>query len=183
MMKKRLVWATLLALVSTSVPAPTWADDEEDDADVPPFARGLVEKNDYRAMRDDYLNLVRGVPHFLPYEPRSRAIRDLERAEREIPSIDPSFWTEIGPAPIPNGQVGTGAQLPVSGRTISIAIHPSNPLARATFAMLEGLCELNGASPADYAPTTPADFFNLVGMAEWRDLDEKLAAKEATSWA
>jgi 2-methylisocitrate lyase-like PEP mutase family enzyme len=65
----------------------------------------------------------------------------------------------------------------------AIAIHPSNPLARATFAMLEGLCELNGASPADYAPTTPADFFNLVGMAEWRDLDEKLAAKEAASWA
>jgi hypothetical protein len=127
MMKKRLVWATLLALVSTSVPAPTWADDEEDDADVPPFARGLVEKDDYRAMRDDYLNLVRGVPHFLPYEPRSRAIRDLERAEREIPSIDPSFWTEIGPAPIPNGQVSTGPQLPVSGRTISVAIHPSNP--------------------------------------------------------
>src|SRR6185312_7513315 len=30
----------------------------------------------------------------------------------------------------------------------AIAIHPSNPLARATVAMLEGLCELNGASPA-----------------------------------
>jgi 2-methylisocitrate lyase-like PEP mutase family enzyme len=65
----------------------------------------------------------------------------------------------------------------------AIAIHPSNPLARATFAMLEGLCELNGANAADYAPATPADFFNLVGMAEWRDLDEKLAGKEAASWA
>ena len=29
----------------------------------------------------------------------------------------------------------------------AIAIHPSNPLARATFAMLEGLCELNGGNP------------------------------------
>jgi len=65
----------------------------------------------------------------------------------------------------------------------AIAIHPSNPLARATFAMLEGLCELNGGNPADYAPTTPADFFNLVGMAEWRDLDARLAGKEAVSWA
>jgi 2-methylisocitrate lyase-like PEP mutase family enzyme len=64
----------------------------------------------------------------------------------------------------------------------AIAIHPSNPLARATFAMLEGLCELSGGNPADYAPTTPADFFNLVGMAEWRQLDERLASKEA-SWA
>src|ERR1700760_104935 len=60
----------------------------------------------------------------------------------------------------------------------AIAIHPSNPLARATFAMLEGLCELNGTNPADYAPTSPADFFNLVGMAEWRELDTRLGAKE-----
>jgi len=65
----------------------------------------------------------------------------------------------------------------------AIAIHPSNPLARATFAMLEGLCELNGGNPADFAPTTPADFFNLVGMAEWRKLDEHLAGKEVVSWA
>src|ERR1700752_4492578 len=66
----------------------------------------------------------------------------------------------------------------------AIAIHPANPLARAPFAMLEGLCELNGANHADYAPAPPADFFNLVGMAEWRDLDEKLAGKEeAASWA
>jgi 2-methylisocitrate lyase-like PEP mutase family enzyme len=64
----------------------------------------------------------------------------------------------------------------------AIAIHPSNPLARATFAILEGLCELNGGNPADYAPSTPADFFNLVGMAEWRELDERLASKVA-SWA
>jgi 2-methylisocitrate lyase-like PEP mutase family enzyme len=65
----------------------------------------------------------------------------------------------------------------------AIAIHPSNPLARATFAMLEGLCELNGGNPADFAPTTPADFFNLVGMAEWRELDEHLAGTEVVSWA
>jgi 2-methylisocitrate lyase-like PEP mutase family enzyme len=63
----------------------------------------------------------------------------------------------------------------------AIAIHPSNPLARATFAILEGLCELNGGNPADYAPSTPADFFNLVGMAEWRELDERLAS-EVASW-
>jgi 2-methylisocitrate lyase-like PEP mutase family enzyme len=65
----------------------------------------------------------------------------------------------------------------------AIAIYPSNPLARATFAMLEGLCELTGANPVDYAPTSPADFFNLVGMAEWRGLDEHLAAKESVAWA
>jgi hypothetical protein len=39
-MKKRLVWAILAAFVFTSVPSPTWADDDEaEDADVPGFAR------------------------------------------------------------------------------------------------------------------------------------------------
>ena len=60
----------------------------------------------------------------------------------------------------------------------AIAIHPSDPLGRATFAMLEGLCALNGTNVADFMPTTPADFFNLVGMAEWFALDTKLAATE-----
>ncbi|MGH3638011.1 MAG: isocitrate lyase/PEP mutase family protein [Mycobacterium sp.] len=65
----------------------------------------------------------------------------------------------------------------------AIAIHPSDPLARATAAMLEGLCALNGTNAADFAPTKPADFFNLVGMAEWFALDTKLAATEDKSWA
>lgn len=61
----------------------------------------------------------------------------------------------------------------------AIAIHPSDPLGRATFAMLEGLCALNGTDVADFLPTKPADFFNLVGMSEWFALDTRLAAKEA----
>jgi 2-methylisocitrate lyase-like PEP mutase family enzyme len=61
----------------------------------------------------------------------------------------------------------------------AIAIHPSDPLGRATFAMLEGLCALNGTEVADFVPATPGDFFNLVGMAEWFALDTKLAAKES----
>lgn len=59
----------------------------------------------------------------------------------------------------------------------AIAIHPSDPLGRATFAMLEGLCALNGANIADFLPTKPANFFNLVGMSEWFALDTELAAK------
>ena len=60
----------------------------------------------------------------------------------------------------------------------AIAIHPSNPLARAVLGMLEGLCELNGGNLADHLPTKPAEFFNLVGMAEWLDLDAKYARLE-----
>ncbi|MCW2513452.1 MAG: carboxyvinyl-carboxyphosphonate phosphorylmutase [Mycobacterium sp.] len=61
----------------------------------------------------------------------------------------------------------------------AIAIHPGDPLGRATFAMLEGLCALNGTEVSDFLPTTPADFFNLVGMAEWFALDARIATKEA----
>ncbi|MGB8407716.1 MAG: isocitrate lyase/PEP mutase family protein [Mycobacterium sp.] len=60
----------------------------------------------------------------------------------------------------------------------AIAIHPGNVLARAVYAMLDGLCELNGSSIAEFVPGSPADFFNLVGMAEWSALDAKFAGKE-----
>ena len=65
----------------------------------------------------------------------------------------------------------------------AIAIHPSNPLARAVLGMLEGLCELNGGNIADHLPTRPAEFFNLIGMAEWLALDTKYARTEDHSWA
>jgi 2-methylisocitrate lyase-like PEP mutase family enzyme len=60
----------------------------------------------------------------------------------------------------------------------AIAIHPSNPLGRAVLGMLEGMCELNGGNIADHLPSKPAEFFNLVGMAEWLDLDAKYARME-----
>jgi 2-methylisocitrate lyase-like PEP mutase family enzyme len=63
----------------------------------------------------------------------------------------------------------------------AIAIHPGNLLARAVLGMLEGLCELNGdgvSQVTDYLPTRPADFFNLVGMAEWLALDAKYSHTE-----
>jgi 2-methylisocitrate lyase-like PEP mutase family enzyme len=64
----------------------------------------------------------------------------------------------------------------------AIAIHPSNLLMHATFGMLQSLCELNGSDAAAHLPTSPADFFNLVGLAEWLELDTKYALKDA-SWA
>jgi 2-methylisocitrate lyase-like PEP mutase family enzyme len=64
----------------------------------------------------------------------------------------------------------------------AIAIHPSNLLAHATLGMLQSLCELNGSDISAHLPSSPADFFNLVGMAEWLGLDTKYAAKDS-SWA
>lgn len=65
----------------------------------------------------------------------------------------------------------------------AIAIHPSNLLMQTTFAMLQSLCELNGTDLAAQLPTSPADFFNLVGMSEWRALDDKYAQTEDRTWA
>jgi 2-methylisocitrate lyase-like PEP mutase family enzyme len=65
----------------------------------------------------------------------------------------------------------------------AIAIHPANLLMQTTFAMLQSLCELNGTDLAAHLPTSPDDFFNLVGMAEWRALDNKYAQTGDRSWA
>lgn len=64
----------------------------------------------------------------------------------------------------------------------AIAIHPANLLLQATFGMLQSLCELNGTDITDHLPKTPADFFNIVGMAEWLERDARYARKDA-SWA
>lgn len=65
----------------------------------------------------------------------------------------------------------------------AIAIHPSNLLMQTTFAMLQSLCELNGTDLTAQLPTSPADFFNLVGMSQWRALDDKYARTEDHTWA
>jgi 2-methylisocitrate lyase-like PEP mutase family enzyme len=60
----------------------------------------------------------------------------------------------------------------------AVAIHPSNPLARAAFGMVEGLCELNGTTVTDFLPSTPAGFFDLVGLAEWSTIGDKYTPEE-----
>lgn len=55
----------------------------------------------------------------------------------------------------------------------AIAIHPSLPLGAAAYAMLTGLAELAGRDPAPLLPSNPAEFFDLVGLAEWSELGER----------
>ncbi len=55
----------------------------------------------------------------------------------------------------------------------AIAIHPSLPLGVAAYAMLTSLAELAGRDPAPLLPASPADFFNLVGLAEWSELGDR----------
>ena len=61
----------------------------------------------------------------------------------------------------------------------AIAIHPSLPLGVAAYAMLTSLAELAGRDPAPLLPASPADFFNLVGLAEWSELGDRYRTEGA----
>lgn len=100
--------------------------DEEEDADLPPIARGRIEKEEYLEKRDEYIQMLRGLPY--PdgkSNVRVDAIRQMQTQEIGRPAAALNTWVPIGPAPIPNGQ--TSPILPVSGRVTAIAVHPTNP--------------------------------------------------------
>src|SRR3712207_5227519 len=114
------------------------ADDDADageDPDLPPWIAGRIEKSTYLRMRADYIDLRRGRPHNLPFNPRERAIEKMKKQENDkrarslmntrfglsaALAADPE-WRPLGPYPIPNGQTSV-VSVPVSGRTIAIAV-------------------------------------------------------------
>ncbi len=124
-----LAWFNALTLIfSLQVFAQPSAREshEENDPDVPPFARG-IDKAEYLRMRGAYIDMLRGVPYETPYNPRVKAIIEMQRQLSDLRhSINAAAWTSLGPAPIPNGQT-EGTTTAVSGRTTAIAIHPTNP--------------------------------------------------------
>ena len=87
--------------------------------------------------RAEAIGLRRGVDKNHPADPRLRqvAIATMEAQQRRVASMPESrerqalttAWTELGPNPIPNGQSVSGPQLAVSGRTVAIAVHPTDP--------------------------------------------------------
>ncbi len=102
-------------------------DEGENDADMPPFARGIIDKTDYLIRREENISFLRGLPYPPGTDPRIKAIQEMQRQrETNAPNINNGTWTEIGPAPLPNGQT-EGVQTPVSGRTVAIDVHPTNP--------------------------------------------------------
>jgi 2-methylisocitrate lyase-like PEP mutase family enzyme len=60
----------------------------------------------------------------------------------------------------------------------AVAIHPSAVLGAAAFAMLGSLADLGGKDAGQILPSTPAEFFNLVGLAEWSEIGERHRAPE-----
>ena len=85
-----------------------------------------MDKGEFLENRFKQIGQYRGIDGRTPYDPqvRMRAVQSLNfEASRGTPG---PAWVPVGPAPIPNGQT-TGPSTPVSGRTIAIAIHPTNP--------------------------------------------------------
>jgi photosystem II stability/assembly factor-like uncharacterized protein len=118
----------------TSKVAQTEEDSEESDPDLPSGMAGTIDKATYLRLRAEHLDMLRGRPYNLSYDPRERAIKQMEKQEAaqkqkmERLALPASFttWTALGPAPIPNGQT-SGSSVPVSGRTSAIAVHPTDP--------------------------------------------------------
>lgn len=132
-----IVFATVVA--AAALLNPTVSRAQENDPDVPPFAKPVnreFSKEEFMTRRAEGAGLKRGVDKNKPVHPRLRqaAIATMQAQQGRVASMAAaagqisltSAWTEIGPNPIPNGQVVTGAQTAASGRTIAIAVHPTN---------------------------------------------------------
>lgn len=104
--------------------------EEDDDPDLPSFARGRISRGDYIKAREDYYAMRRGLETAKLYS-RTNAIRQMEeqenllrnRSTESITAVQPK-WRFIGPAPL---VTGTNQNAWNSGRVGAIAVHPANP--------------------------------------------------------
>ncbi|MFN8597102.1 MAG: hypothetical protein U0559_13085 [Anaerolineae bacterium] len=108
------------------------ANEPEVEADRPTFMAGRIDEQQYLKLRGEYFAERRGLPYGSLDEPRGLALRIMDQqiaaqqAAQQPQAATASQWNPIGPAPIPNGQTSNRTD-PVSGRTIAIAVHPTNP--------------------------------------------------------
>jgi hypothetical protein len=104
-----------------------YAESEENDPDLPPTGV-RIEKEEYLRMRTEHLSMLQGWDT-AQQDSRTNSVLDMERMERE--SVQKratqnrplaALWNPLGPAPIP-----ISASVTYSGRTVAIAVHPTNP--------------------------------------------------------
>ena len=116
---------------------PLTADSQsaDDDPDLPPGLSGRIDKEAYLQARGDYIDMLRGLSSDETGEARSIAIQQMAEQERGLKLlsrfslaalVNTMDWKFLGPAPIPLGQTSP-TRVPVSGRTIAIAVHPTDP--------------------------------------------------------
>jgi len=117
------------------IPEPTIVPQDpegEEDPDLPPGMAGKIDKEAYLRARGDYIDMLRGRDQAVPEGAREKAIQKMDTQERLMSRtrssslVNTTDWVFLGPNPIPQGQT-QGARVPVSGRTISIAVHPTDP--------------------------------------------------------
>lgn len=110
---------------------------DHDDPDMPQYLRAGVSKERFMEMRAEGVAMKRGLQEGEDVDPQARpaAVEQLASQESSRFELTASrektamlaAWSPIGPAPIPNAQIGTGPSTPASGRTLAIAVHPTNP--------------------------------------------------------
>jgi photosystem II stability/assembly factor-like uncharacterized protein len=151
-----LVLAITLVWAFPTISKVTASMFQDEDPDVPRMWKNAMSKEEYMLRRDENIALLRGIGTGLPVNPalRIQAIKQLDEQQSRLlnqtglstgtagagsgltgtqsisaPAALSSIggtWNPIGPFPIPNGQT-VGVSTAVSGRTVAIAVHPTNP--------------------------------------------------------
>ena len=129
-----------LVLACGVVLGATVSQAQETDPDIPRRVKPVqtdFSKEEFMTRRAEGAALRRGIDKDSTADPKQRitAISVMQAQQAAIAAMPPSLrrnilttaWTEIGPNPIPNAQVVVGPQTAGSGRTIAIAVHPTNP--------------------------------------------------------
>ncbi|MET9182108.1 isocitrate lyase/PEP mutase family protein [Kitasatospora aureofaciens] len=98
-------------------------------------------------------------------------IAEIERIAAQVPAALLINLVIGGLTPLESG-----ARLQELG--YAIAVHPSAVLGAAASAMLGSLADLAGKDAGSFIPSGPAEFFNLVGLAEWSEIGERHRAPE-----
>ena len=99
----------------------------DDDPDMPAAISNGLDKAAYMQARDLFFQQRWGGDFEAAYNGRLQAISQMQRQQGQLaPFAASSYWTPIGPYPIPNGQTTT-ISTAVSGRITAIVVHPTNP--------------------------------------------------------
>jgi len=109
--------------------------EDSDDPDLPPGMAGKIDKGEYLRARAEYIDMLRGRDGGdVPVNAREKAIAEMDRQEKVnqrrvaqglLAPVNTTDWVFMGPNPIPFGQT-SATRVPVSGRTIAIAVHPTD---------------------------------------------------------
>jgi len=134
----RIVAVVAICLLTASLPA----DEVGSDPDLPAKAllQNRIDKEEYLRLRDEFIASLRGIEPGKALNPamRTKAIERFDNRQAAMlrdarltlgPLAPVAFphWSQIGPAPLPNGQTQQSpATAAVTGRATAIVVDPTN---------------------------------------------------------